>query len=497
MPAGLGNVSTRNFVKEFVHKITCGNSLIKTAVINGELFDTTSTTFGGGVNYNTVTTADSYMPANIDVGVLGVTTTVDNMPNNTPGTFRVNSTEGLRKGSVVTIINGAGAVGTAVITHVHRSGSITITWDAAVGAAAGPGSHIVAQASGSPSDAIADTKVSSSAGDSAASGQYIAALLRAFEDVTVSGEVVTPAAAGGDTNTTFTLVLHAAPPPATQMVINAMIGNTITFDDIPAVNADLRGVSRQIISNTATTITLASALPIAGAPIATDTFTLAATQLDSMLNQLMASPGNVDSAGAESANTGAAANNSNVAPVGALAYMASFRFGEAVTGGAGTATEPNLMLTDKVLSDLAGAESLDSFPWFPLALDAGAASTAFSIRIPTSVGDRSIPRSGTLRLQQDSTTAESPALATEPAVNAAGYGFVRERADANGVSVVTLTGGASLVAPFTSGARVFLMTGAMNGPAKHGFMGDAKSADYLSVLHSCVANMLAYTVPAP
>ena len=56
MPAGLGlnNVALRNFVKEFVHKITCGSSLEKTAVINGEVFDANSTTFGGAVVQNTV-----------------------------------------------------------------------------------------------------------------------------------------------------------------------------------------------------------------------------------------------------------------------------------------------------------------------------------------------------------------------------------------------------------------------------------------------------------
>jgi len=157
------------------------------------------------------------------------------------------------------------------------------------------------------------------------------------------------------------------------------------------------------------------------------------------------------------------------------------------------------MQASRDLSDLAGAGlTLTSFEHYPLVDDLGAADTTFSIRIPTNIGDRAIPRSGTLRVRADSTTASTEAVGVQgtlPAPASAAAAFTRGRANAAGEALITLTGGA-LGSIVDAGARVFLITGAMNGPNKHGFQGEVKSYDFMPVLSAIIEGWLAYTIPA-
>ena len=376
-------------------------------------------------------------------------------------------------------------------------------WVVAAGAALPPGSIVIASAAGSPSPAMVDTDTSSSAGASAASGQYVAAMLRSMEDLTVSGlggAAITTVQGGAST----TVIQVGALVTQNFAVANTMIGNTITFDDVVGTQALLRGVSRTITANNAVDqITVFPALPVA--PIVGDTFVLTATQLDGFLNQLMASPGNSGralvgglpiGAATEGPNDGAPANNSNVAPPAALAYAAAMRFGMLLTnnGLAGIA-EPNLLLQDQILADLRGAEMPSSFPNVPLVTGVGAAvvPTALTITLPANVGDRATPRSGTFRIQQDVTTAGAPNLLIHPALNLGGIPFTRTG------NVLTFTGpawGAALGIAVLPGARVFLMTGAMNGPRKHGYASELASADFLNVLAGVLNNMLGYVIPS-
>ena len=129
MPSGLGEGNRgrplRNFVKELVHKSTCGNSPEKTATINGDVFDASSGVYRGATNYAEATNASIFMPSSIDVGVLGVTTCQDQMPaaggSNLPGTFRVQDINGIQNGSIVHVVESTGEITTA-------TGTITFCW---------------------------------------------------------------------------------------------------------------------------------------------------------------------------------------------------------------------------------------------------------------------------------------------------------------------------------------------------------------------------------
>jgi hypothetical protein len=642
MPAGLGEGNQgrplRNFVKELVHKATCGNSPVKTVTINGDVFDASSGVYRGAINYGECRdaagnlNADVLMPASIEVGVVGATVALDQMPtvggNNAPGTFRVQDINGLRKGSVIHVVEsgavvtasdgsitftgvavapgnvtitltntatgvvttsaalpivagtannsasdladaiiadpaisplvfafnvpatavvnlvalqpgilgnmtvgtldagmagqnttatppvnltiGAPNVGTALVSHVHRSGSITIeSWVIDPDFTFPVGSHVIASASGSPMPALVDTKVSSAAGVSAISGQDIAALMDAFMDRTVSGgqnAPITNCVAPTLGVTAFTV----GPLPNAPLTTNAFVGNTLTFTSAAPTDPGIQGFSTVIVANNGVNL-LTVFPPLPQNPLATDDFVITATQITPMTDQLLSSPGNAGRAidpvsglptGAitEGPNTGAPANNSNVAPVPALAMMAAYKFGECLTGGAGAPAEPNFMLSSELLSDLAGAGlTLDSFPSFPLVADYTAADPSFSIRLPTNVGDRAFPRSGTLRMRADTTTPPAifpfvGVLGTQPIPSAGAIPFTRGPANAAGESLVTL-GVATIAVNVAAGARVFIETGAMNGPKKHGFQGEVKSYDWLSVLRSCVQNFLNYNIP--
>ena len=410
----------------------------------------------------------------------------------------------------VDLTGGAPNVGTAFVNHVHRSGSITIqNWVTDPNFTFPAGAFVVASASGSPMPALVDNKVSSAAGASAISGQDIAAILDAFMTETVSGGQnlpITNCVAG-----TLTITQATVGPLDVNLTANAFVGNTITFDGNTTGN--LAGVSRVITANDAANLlTWDPPLPVGDAPVATDTFVITATQISDMTSRLLSSPGEAGRAldpvtglptGAitEGANTGSPANNSNVTPVAALAMMASYKFGLCLTGGGATPTaiEPNLMLTSKLLSDVVGlGMTLDGFPHYPLVDNAGPLTpdpTQLTIRMPVNVGERAIPTAGTLRIQAGATTASDPNFAgistIEPAPGVAGHAFSRGPADANGVATITL-GGAGLANNFDAGARVYLITPAMNGPKKHGFEGEVKSYDYLSVLEASVQNMLNY-----
>ena len=508
--AGLGSLAVRNFVKEMVHKYTCGSSLERVAVINGEVFDTTSTTFNtaaGATNYATTTDPTHFTAAHIDVGVLGVARLQDTMPNDVPGTFRVSDTTGMHAGSVVHVVNGAGNVGRALLSHVHRSGSITVgNWLSPVSGAADaePGSHIIASASGSPSPAMVDTKVSSGAGQSFASGQYIASLIDTLAAASVSG-----IGSGGATPVTTCNgaltgdVTFATTATTAYPFVNCFAGNTITFTDGAPTQPDLQGVTRTIVANTAAvngTITVDRALPVA--TLATDTFTITPTQVSDMTAQLLASPGEAGRAlvggvpvGAitEGANTGSPAANSNVTPVAALALMAAYKFGHCLNP-AGPA-EPNILLTSELLSDLSMVGmTLDGFPYLPAAgnITGGAGLTSLTVAVPATEGRRAIPRAGTFRLIEGPGLGGAAAFQLHPATGAGGIAFSRGEGNTINFAAGSIGGGTN----FTSGARVYFMGGGQNGPKKHGFQGEIKSYDFLSVLDAIVTNWLAYTVPA-
>ena len=136
MPAGLGEGNQgrplRNFVKELVHKATCGNSPVKTATINGDVFDVSSGVYRGAVNYanaSGVAGADLFMPATIEVGVVGATVALDQMPtvggSNAPGTFRVQDINGLRKGSVIHVVESGDIVTASDGTITYGGGAAT------------------------------------------------------------------------------------------------------------------------------------------------------------------------------------------------------------------------------------------------------------------------------------------------------------------------------------------------------------------------------------
>jgi len=183
--------------------------------------------------------------------------------------------------------------------------------------------------------------------------------------------------------------------------------------------------------------------------------------------------------------------------------MAAYKFGHCLTGGGGTPAEPNFMLSSKLLSDMAGlGMTIESLPHYPLVGDHGAGANTLSVRLPSNVGDRAIPSSGLCIIEQDPTTGtlpvdarRSPTLAG--AVGNAAHSFMRTPVDANGVSTVTLLPSPATVtgAIFQSNARVYLFTAAMNGPKKHGFQGEVKSYDWLSVLQACVQNFIDYAIP--
>jgi len=492
MPA-LG-LAGSNFVKELLHKTSTGNSPVKTAIIGGEVFDTTSNNFGGATNYATSTTPGDFTIANIDVGVVGVTTTVDAMPNNAPGTFRVVDPTGIDVGGVVHVVDTAtGNVGQAVVSHVHRSGSITIgVWTAAAGAALPPGSIVVAAASGAMSPAIVNNKTDSGAGVTNVSGQDIAAFLRFARDLTTTSAV---AVAGGSTVSVIQINMGG-----NNFTANDQTGNTITFTG--NITGALAGVSRTISSNGVGSVTLDVALPATDIPAAGDNFVITNSYMDNFIDALMASPGNAGRAAdpitglptgaiTEGPNTGAPANNSNVTPVPADAYMGLFRLINQLGGGA---NEPNLLALDQMLSDLAGAEAPSSFPFEALAADVTGAAllTTLTIRMPERVGDRAVPRSGTFRLQEDSTTAGAPGLQTHPAVTLPGIAFSRQ-----GDTLTFAAGAIPGATNFNAGARVFLMTGAMNGPKKHGFPDQVWSESLHEALFSAVGTVLGYALSGP
>jgi len=137
-----------------------------------------------------------------------------------------------------------------------------------------------------------------------------------------------------------------------------------------------------------------------------------------------------------------------------------------------------------------------SFPHVPLVtgVDAAVVPTTLQITLPANVGDRSTPRSGTFRIQQDVTTAGAPDIITHPTVNLAGIPFTRTGDTLTFTGWGPALGGGDHILP---GARVFLMTGAMNGPKKHGYASEVSSTMFLNVLSGVLENILAYTVPRP